>query len=51
MSNKTSIEHYCERCGGEFMVTYDQDNNIDEPIFCVFCAERLSEDELEFDED
>jgi len=51
MSNKKRIENYCERCGGEFTVTYDQDDNIDEPLFCVFCAERLFVDELDFEDD
>ena len=51
MSSKTSIEHYCENCGAEYMVTFDQDNQIEEPIFCVFCAQLIDSEELDFEED
>lgn len=51
MSNKITVENYCEKCGSEYMVTYDPENNIDEPSFCAFCAELIVDDELDFDED
>ena len=51
MSNKISVEHFCEKCGAEYMVTYDPDNNIEEPVFCAFCAELIDQDELDFEDD
>lgn len=50
MSKKT-IDQYCQQCGTEYMITYDEDNSVDEPVFCAFCAQLISDEELEFNED
>lgn len=51
MSNKTTVEHYCDHCGAEYMITWDEENHPDEPIFCPYCAAGIDDEELEFDED
>lgn len=51
MSNKTTVEHYCSICGVEYMVTWDEDNIPDEPIFCPFCATGVDDEELDFNDD
>lgn len=51
MSNKTTVENYCEHCGAEYMITWDEEMLIDEPIFCPFCAVRVDAEELDFGED
>ena len=50
MSNKTTVEHYCSICGVEYMVTWDEDNTPDEPIFCPFCATGVDDEELDFND-
>jgi hypothetical protein len=50
MSKKT-LDQYCTHCGSEFMITFDEDNQMDEPVFCAFCAQLMTDEELEFDED
>jgi len=49
MSNRTTLDFYCDHCGCECMVTYDQDNQTDDPIFCPFCAGSVESD-LDFDD-
>lgn len=50
MTSKVTLDFYCHSCGSEYMVTFDQDNQIEEPVFCTFCAESMEKD-LDFDED
>jgi DNA replicative helicase MCM subunit Mcm2 (Cdc46/Mcm family) len=51
MSSKITVELYCDKCGTDSMVTYDPDNTVDEPIFCPFCAELATENDLDFEKD
>ena len=34
MSIKITIDSYCDECGSEYMITYDQDNQLETPNFC-----------------
>ena len=49
MGSKRTIEYFCEDCHAEYMITWDEDNLLDNPLYCPFCA--YMEDELEYDED
>ena len=38
MSSKLTIEYECQKCGAEYMITFDEENIIDQPIYCPFCS-------------
>lgn len=38
MSSKLTIEYECEKCGAEYMITFDEENIIDQPLYCPFCS-------------
>jgi len=38
MSSKKTIDHYCNNCGADFMITYDEENSSDDPYYCTFCG-------------
>ena len=46
MSIKITIDSYCDECGSEYMITYDQDNQLETPNFC---SSPLTEDDLDFE--
>ena len=48
----TTKETICYDCGAEYTVKYDEDEILDEPIYCPFCGTSKSTDltdELDFD--
>lgn len=45
------LKHECKNCDSTFTITYDELECEDSPKFCPFCAEYISQDELEEDED
>jgi hypothetical protein len=49
MSSKITIDHYCNNCGSEYMITYDVDNQLETPNFCSFCSSPLTEEDLDFE--
>lgn len=59
MSRKTAEEFLCDSCGAEYTITYDNEEVLDEAIYCPFCGSELDsydmeeefEQELNFDED
>ena len=50
MSNKKAVEYFCQSCHGEFMITWEEVYNDDEPKYCPFCSDPL-EDALDYTED
>lgn len=50
MSSKTTLEQYCHHCGSEYMITWNEDEQIEEPIFCPFCAQITRDEDLDFDD-
>jgi hypothetical protein len=53
MPSKVTKDFSCDNCGIEYMVTFDEDNVIDQPEYCPFCKAKSSdfdETELELDE-
>ena len=56
MSSKITKDYICNGCGAEYMLTYDEDNIMDEPKSCPFCGainidtEELDVNGLGFDE-
>lgn len=59
MSRKTVEEFMCDGCGAEYSITYNDEDIMEEPVFCPFCANELDtydieeemQDEFEFDEE
>lgn len=49
MSGKVVKDCECQECGAEYMITYNVDQSIDEPLFCPFCA-CAETDELDFED-
>ena len=57
MPSRVTKDFMCDDCGVEYMVTFDEDNVIDQPMHCPFCS-SLSQDydemdikNLDFDDD
>ena len=56
MSSKITVDYVCNGCGVEYMITYDEDNTMEQPICCPFCgssntdSEELDVNGLGFDE-
>jgi len=40
MSSKITKEYECEKCGVEYMITFDEDNIMDQPLYCPFCSDH-----------
>ena len=57
MSSKITKDFACEDCGVEYMVTFDYDNVVDQPMYCPFCSSRTHDyddmdvDGFEFEDD
>jgi len=47
----------CDDCGVEYMVTFDEENVIDQPMYCPFCSSQsqdyneMNVEGFDFDED
>ena len=54
MSAKTTIEIECNSCGAEYMITFNEDEVIEDPVTCPFCGSHVddyaSHDAPEYDE-
>ena len=54
MVSKAAEEIICFDCGAEYIIKYDEDEVLDEPIYCPFCGTSKNPeltDELNFDVD
>lgn len=59
MSRKTVEDYTCDGCGAEYTITYSEEEIMEEPIYCPFCANELDtydieeefQSEFEFDEE
>lgn len=55
MQSKITKEYECENCGAEYMITFDEDNIMDQPMYCPFCCDHNDdfddEDDLSFGSD
>ena len=52
MPSKITKDFLCNNCGAEYMLTYDEDNIMEDPCFCPFCGPKnilLDDDELDID--
>ena len=52
MVSKITKDYLCNSCGAEYMLTYDEDNILEEPKFCPFCghsSELSDTDEFDID--
>jgi DNA-directed RNA polymerase subunit RPC12/RpoP len=52
MASRITKDYVCNNCGAEYMLTYDEDNILEEPKFCPFCGPKnllLDDDELDID--
>ena len=49
MSRKTLEEFICDSCGAEYTVTYIEEDIMEEPVFCPFCANELDTYDIEDD--
>tara|TARA_R110000765_G_scaffold314226_1_gene407091 strand:- start:693 stop:869 length:177 start_codon:yes stop_codon:yes gene_type:complete len=45
MSSKVTKDYVCNGCGVEYMITYDEDNTMEEPVCCPFCGSSNAESE------
>ena len=54
MPSKITRDFLCNNCGAEYMLTYDEDNIMEDPCFCPFCGPKnilLEIDEILADTD
>jgi len=57
MPSKVTKDFSCDNCGVEYMVTFDEDNVIDQPTYCPFCKAKSSDyddidvNEIDFDDE
>lgn len=57
MPSKVTKDFMCDDCGVEYMVTFDEDNIIDQPMYCPFCSlqsqdyNEMDVEGFDFDED
>tara|TARA_R110001606_G_scaffold28019_1_gene89262 strand:- start:1310 stop:1519 length:210 start_codon:yes stop_codon:yes gene_type:complete len=43
MPSKVRHDIICDDCSAEYVIEFDEDEIIDEPAYCVFCAFRSDE--------
>lgn len=59
MDNKKNQDFLCDNCGAEYVLIFDNEDILEEPIFCPFCGyekdtydiEDEFQQEFEFDEE
>lgn len=52
MSGKTTLDFVCNECGTEYMIIYESDYIVEQPMYCPFCSERTDEyEDIELDDD
>lgn len=49
--SKKIIEHFCINCHSEFMITWDNSDNLGKPEYCPFCSEKVEEDIMYYEDD
>lgn len=51
MKFNSSIHHNCDVCESQFIIHYNEDLCEDDPVYCPFCGNYITEGNEEIDED
>jgi len=50
MSSRVTKDYVCDACGVEYMITFDEENIVDQPMHCPFCSSQNQDyDEMDID--
>jgi len=51
MPSRTTVDFICNECGTEYMVIYEDDYVVEQPMYCPFCSEKTDDfNDLNVDE-